>query len=246
MAADTLSIYDDLMRFKPAGLTPNGWAVLAGVSRTVWTDMKRHGNPSRRTLEKLLQAAGSSLAEFEALRISGIPASEGLPAGGLADRRPGWGPPEVSPLSLLKTSVAGEWRPGSKIELMEIYPTEVLAHLPRPLSLANDLRAYAMTIVGDSMWPRFRPGRCVAVADPAGERLPAPFCEHGGVAFHRRRGQRLQHAAEIADADALVEEAPQDVGEEGQWHLLQHRAHERGASALERVEEQLHVLETQQ
>jgi len=164
MAADTLSIYDDLMRFKPAGLTPNGWAVLAGVSRTVWTDMKRHGNPSRRTLEKLLQAAGSSLAEFEALRISGIPASEGLPAGGLADRRPGWGPPEVSPMSLLKTSVAGEWRPGSKIELMEISPTEVLAHLPRPLSLANDLRAYAMTIVGDSMWPRFRPGRCVAVS----------------------------------------------------------------------------------
>ena len=39
-----------------------------GVSRTVWADLKRHGNPSRRTMEKLLQAAGSSLAEFEALR----------------------------------------------------------------------------------------------------------------------------------------------------------------------------------
>ena len=62
-------IYDDLMRFKPDGLTPNAWAVKAGVSRTVWADMRRHGNPSRRTLEKLLTAAGSSLAEFEALRI---------------------------------------------------------------------------------------------------------------------------------------------------------------------------------
>ena len=167
MAADTLSIYDDLMRFKPVGLTPNGWAVLAGVSRTVWTDMKRHGNPSRRTLEKLLEAAGSSLAEFEALRIRGSPVSEGTGAGGLSDRRPGWRPPALSPLSLLKTIVAGEWRPGSQVELMEIYPTEVVAQLPRPSSLANDARAYAITIVGDSMWPRFRPGRCVAVSPKA-------------------------------------------------------------------------------
>ena len=139
-------IYRDLMRMKPDELSPNAWAVKAGVSRTVWSDMRRHGNPSRRTLEKLLGAAGSSLAEFEALRV-GPELGRSAGSGGLADRRPGWGPPEVSPLSLLKTSVAGEWRPGSKIELMEIYPTEVLAHLPRPLSLANDLRAYAMTIV---------------------------------------------------------------------------------------------------
>ena len=62
-------IYRDLMRFKPDELTPNAWAVKAGVSRTVWTDMRRHGNPSRRTLEKLLAAASSSLAEFEALRL---------------------------------------------------------------------------------------------------------------------------------------------------------------------------------
>ena len=58
-------LYRDLMRLRPEDLTPNAWAVKAGVSRTVWSDMRRHGNPSRRTLEKLLAAAGSSLAEFE-------------------------------------------------------------------------------------------------------------------------------------------------------------------------------------
>ena len=62
----------DLMRFKPDMMSANAWAVSAGVSRTVWTDIRRHANPSRRTLEKLLAAAGSSLAEFEALRI-GVP-----------------------------------------------------------------------------------------------------------------------------------------------------------------------------
>ena len=62
-------LLEELMRFKPAGLTANAWAVKAGISRNFWNDLRRHGNPSRRTLEKLLSAADSSLAEFEALRV---------------------------------------------------------------------------------------------------------------------------------------------------------------------------------
>jgi hypothetical protein len=34
-----------------AALTLNAWAVNAGVSRTVWANIRRHGNPSRRTLK---------------------------------------------------------------------------------------------------------------------------------------------------------------------------------------------------
>ena len=69
MAGDGAQLFEDLMRFLPDGMTANAWAVKAGVSRTIWADLRRHGNPSRRTLEKLLSAAGSSLAEFEALRV---------------------------------------------------------------------------------------------------------------------------------------------------------------------------------
>ena len=56
-------IYDDLIGFKPEGLTPNAWAVLAGVSRTVWADMRRHGNPSQRVqcLEKRSSALAANL-----------------------------------------------------------------------------------------------------------------------------------------------------------------------------------------
>ena len=71
-------IYRQLMRFKPEDLSANAWAVRAGVSRTVWADMRRHGNPSRRTLEKLLGAVGSSLAEFEA-RFRGGAVPENMP-----------------------------------------------------------------------------------------------------------------------------------------------------------------------
>lgn len=161
-------IYDDLMRLRPDGMSPNAWAMKAGVSRTVWADMRRHGNPSRRTLEKLLAAAGSSLAEFEALRIGGVSAVDPV-AGGLAERTPfAWRAPQPPPLPLIAAGMAGEWgERGSMIELTELRPAEVVDRLPRPLSLANDASAYAITVVGDSMWPRFRPGRRVAVSPKA-------------------------------------------------------------------------------
>lgn len=169
MTADRHSpIFDDLMRFKPEGLTPNAWAVLAGVSRTVWSDMRRHGNPSRRTLEKLLSAAGSSLAEFEALRV-GEPTDKGFAAisAAVADRDSAWGGAQLPGLALVATATAGEWgEAGRRIEVTEIRG-ELLDRVPRPVSLADDATAYAVTIVGDSMWPRFRRGRRVAVSATA-------------------------------------------------------------------------------
>lgn len=168
MTAEDSDIYHDLMRFKPPGVSPNAWAVRAGVSRTVWADMRRHGNPSRRTLEKLLIAADSSLAEFEALRVG---AERGqLPPGGagLGDARSAWRAAPLQPLPLIGSRLAGEWaQPGSRIELTEIDPDEVLERLARPVSLAFDQDAFALTIVGDSMWPRFAPGKRIAVSPRA-------------------------------------------------------------------------------
>ena len=157
-------IYRDLIRFRPDDLSPNAWALKAGVSRTVWADMRRHGNPSRRTLEKLLSAAGSSLAEFEALR-AGSDAAQSERGAGLADAGRGWAAAPLPPLPLVASSLAGEWgEAGSGIELAEIRPAEVLERVPRPASLASDAGAFALTVVGDSMWPRFRPGSRIAVA----------------------------------------------------------------------------------
>jgi phage repressor protein C with HTH and peptisase S24 domain len=167
MASAESQIYRDLMRFKPDGFSPNAWAVKAGVSRTVWNDMRRHGNPSRRTLEKLLTAAGSSLLEFEALRLGPEPTSFAASeaARHLADASLGWKPPPLPALPLVRSMLAGEWgQPGSGVEIMEIRIGEVLERLPRPVTLAGDPDAYALTIVGASMWPRFRTGSHIAVS----------------------------------------------------------------------------------
>ena len=157
-------VYRDLIRFKPDGLSLNAWAVKAGVSRTVWSDMRRHGNPSRRTLGKLLDAVGSSLAEFEALRVGPETARPAV-GRGLADPGREWAPAALPPLPLVASSLVGEWgEPGSQVELTEIRPGELLERLPRPASLAADPDAFAVTVVGDAMWPRFRPGVRIAVA----------------------------------------------------------------------------------
>ena len=167
---DEPPLYRDLMRLKPEALTPNGWAVKAGVSRTVWSDMRRHGNPSRRTLEKLLTAAGSSLAEFEALRIGRAPRSFAPISGAGAEeaRSAGWRPAPLPPVPLLATGQGGDWPDdGRQIEWMALDPDRIAGKVERPSSLAGDSQAYAVTVVGESMWPRFRPGRKLLVSPAA-------------------------------------------------------------------------------
>ena len=157
-------LFDDLMRFKPAELSPNGWAVKAGVSRTVWTDLRKHGNPSRRTLEKLLTAVGSSLAEFEALRIGEPPKAIGQ-VEALGEAGHTWRAAPLAPLPLLASATGYLWgEPDRQIDIVKFAPHDVIDRLPRPTSLAAERDAYALTVFGDSMWPRFRPGRRIAIA----------------------------------------------------------------------------------
>jgi hypothetical protein len=166
MVLEESQLYRDLMRLKPDGWTANAWAVRAGVSRTVWTDMRRHGNPSRRTLEKLLAAAGSSLAEFEALRIGEAPPlTPGKPLSAVTDRFGSWPAGSPAPLPLIASAKGGIWQSaGAPIELTEIRTGAILDRLPRPPSLAGDAGAYAFATVGDAMWPRFRSGRRTVIS----------------------------------------------------------------------------------
>jgi phage repressor protein C with HTH and peptisase S24 domain len=160
-----IRLFEELMRFKPPGLTANGWAVRAGVSRTIWADLRRHGNPSRRTLEKLLAAAGSSLAEFEALRV-GQPLSPPVAAGlGLAEPTRAWRAARLPPIPQFPTRPAGVWgAAGSGIELLAIDRSHPIDRLDRPPALAADRHAYAVATLGQSMWPRFRAGRRLLVS----------------------------------------------------------------------------------
>ena len=156
------------MRFRPDGLTANGWAVKAGVSRAIWADLRRHGNPSRRTLEKLLSAAGSSLAEFEALREVHSPPWPIIDMAGLAENSHRWRALPIERLPLLRSIAAGEWgASGSRIELHSIERSRPSGSVERPASLAADRRAFAIEWTSGAMWPRFRAGRRLIVSPAA-------------------------------------------------------------------------------
>lgn len=161
-------LFEELMRFKPEGLSANAWAVKAGVSRAIWADLRRHGNPSRRTLEKLMAAAGSSLAEFEALREVHSAPWPVIEVAGFAENGRGWRGPPIERLPLLSSIVAGEWEAsGTRIELHSIDRSRRDGSVERPASLAADRRAFAIEWTSQAMWPRFRAGRRLIVSPAA-------------------------------------------------------------------------------
>lgn len=180
MPSDASDLYQDLMRFKPEGMTPNRWASLAGVSRTVWSDMRRHGNPARRTLEKLLAAAGSSLAEFEALRVGIAPVPTAESGSGVTDRvAPAWRGASPPPLRLFAARAAPSPDQPSRIAVAADPSSEIVA---RPSGLV-DRAAFAIPVVEESMWPRFRLGRRLIVSpgsQPApGDDVLVRLVDHG-------------------------------------------------------------------
>ena len=68
---------------------------------------------------------------------------------------------------------------------MEIRTVEIVDRVARPATLATDEHAYAITIVGESMWPRYRPGRLVVVSPKAtvsvGDDVLVKLRKDGGV-----------------------------------------------------------------
>lgn len=168
-ANDQPTLIERLMAVKPDGLSANAWALKAGVSRTIFNDIKRRNNVRHDTLTKLLEAADVSLAAFEAgtqpvrseVRGTGLNEAE-------VDRLRR--EPQALAVPLVGSAFGGVWEDlDEHVELTELHLAEVLDHLARPAVLTGDLGAYAVTIVGDSMAPRFEPGERAYVSP----RLPA-------------------------------------------------------------------------
>jgi hypothetical protein len=106
-------------------------------------------------------------AELGATRVRSEVAGTGLVGFGEVSRSYR-GEQPLAPLPHLGTAMGGEFPDeqdlDGQIEMTELHLNEVLQYLRRPASLANDSDAYVLTIIGDSMWPRFRPGRQVIVS----------------------------------------------------------------------------------
>lgn len=169
-----VSHFDALTAVKPANLSFNAWAAKAGLNRAIFANMREHDNPTTDTLTKLLDAADVSQAAFDAV-LRGAPATvlTEVRAAGAAkdgDRRSNSSAPQNMPH--YGAAIGGEIE-GIKehVELIELYTGEVLEWVDRPDDLRDDPMSYRLTIVGDSMVPRFNPGERVDISPRAPVRV---------------------------------------------------------------------------
>lgn len=145
-------------------------------------DMRRKGTtPSADKLDMLAAYLGTTSrwllrgedeqeAEERAAAARNLVRSEVRGAGqvGISDVRTAFYGETPGALPLIGTAMGGELTSfddlDDQVETTELHLGEVLEYLARPLSLANDGDAYAITIVGDSMFPRFKPGERATVS----------------------------------------------------------------------------------
>lgn len=163
-------VYRALMRIKPAHLTPNAWTAAAGVSRPFFNDVRKHGNPKRQTLQKVLAAIGWTIERFEAETGLYTVHTEvrGADAVGFDELKTMvFGESPLAPLPLYGSAIGGDLGENRDFQFTELVLNEVLDFLRRPASLADDQESYALTIVGTSMSPRFKPGERVGVSPKA-------------------------------------------------------------------------------
>lgn len=158
-------LIEQLEAIRPDGLSWNAWALKAGVSRTIFNDVRKRNNIRHDSLVKLLSAIDVSLADFETrsapvrTEVRGTGMSPGEAESAWAMRGP-----RVKPVPLLGSAFGSDLEGLDGIETTELLLSEVLDHVARPPSLANDDDAYAVTIVNDSMAPRFEAGEVAFVS----------------------------------------------------------------------------------
>lgn len=88
--------------------------------------------------------------------------------------------------------------PERDIELTEIDTAEVQGRVRRPVSVADDEQAYALTVIGDSMSPKYDPGARIIVSPKATVSI------NDYVVVQLRSDEDVQMAPTMPDPVALV------------------------------------------
>lgn len=171
-------IFDKLILIMPEGMTKNRWATEAKLNRNVFNDLRKHGNPERQTLRKLLDVIDMSPAHFESLKVEysdegdviGLHSDDpgGADASNVVElpvldkmRRQPKDVPVVGTASCGTHEVAGT----GSIEAMEVSTGDPIDFVRRPHSLDQRRDVYAIYFNGTSMSPKFEPGE-PAFVDP--------------------------------------------------------------------------------
>lgn len=193
--AEPSILYERLMAVRPRDLTPNAWAVKAGVNRTIWANIRDRGNASHATIEKLLDAIGLSWTQFDAgITAPEVERDRRAASQSLADAPRSFRPLErPRDVPVRGTAACADMHFDGEsgdvlVEALEILD-EVVDWLARPLALDKRADVYGIYYTGVSMIPRFEPGE-PGYVDPkrmprAGEYAVVQLAGDNGDGEHR-------------------------------------------------------------
>jgi hypothetical protein len=169
---ETAPLIDRLDAVRPKQLSWNKWATLAGVNRSVFSDAKKRNNLTVDTLDKLLNAVGVSLAQFEA-GMSLDSFKEGADTSPIFTRTiedalaspvsPFVGEKSRPKVAVYGTALGHDHEIDGTgalryVELTEIDMGETVNFLARPSGVGERKDIYALYVAGFSMQPRYDPG----------------------------------------------------------------------------------------
>jgi Predicted transcriptional regulator len=159
-------LYIRLKAIMPAGESEASWLRLAGVNSSFFQDLKKSGRARNDSIDKLVEAAGMTPAQFYAQDSAGSKGGEqpqervtGTRERHLPFRSPG----EIRDIPLLGTALGGPFDVSDEgeplvVELTDVDLDDVIDYVRRPSSLIGQEDLYCVTIVGDSMKPWARDG----------------------------------------------------------------------------------------
>lgn len=154
------ALYERLLTFKPAGLDEYQWAIRIGLNRGYFNDIKeKNTSPRSDTLNKIMSSVGKTVADLYQSEISSQPALVKAPF------NPSELPRDVPILGTATGAMLEVQTNGAVERIEEIELQEEIGFARRPVSLANNRKAYALYVAGDSMYPRYAGGELVYV-DP--------------------------------------------------------------------------------
>lgn len=154
-------LYDALIRIKPDGLAETDWAVLSGLNRGWFSNLKGSDtrSPRMENVEKLLAYIGKSYDELSNLDALPAPNARVIPMEGASLERPqenleGWGS---------GLGVAQEFD-GEAVELTRLNTGDIVEYVRRPTILNGKKGVYALYVQGSSMHPALPDGEMIVAA----------------------------------------------------------------------------------
>lgn len=185
-------LYRRLKAIMPAGETEASWLRAAGVNSSFFQGLKKSGRARNDSIDKLVEAAGMTPAQFYAGDASRT--IEEAVSGTRERQLPFRAQGEIRDIPLVGTALGGPFDVSEDgepivVELTAIHLDNVIDYVRRPSSLQGKEELYCVTIVGDSMKPWAKDGT-PAYINP---RHPPAIEDHVLVQIMKRDGEGNGH-----------------------------------------------------